>query len=84
MAADLAEEWSLIRLSAAHCPECAVRWVLRFIPTIDAILALTRDTDGNDLGGDETVPVGEFQAALWNGLLGEEAPSARRARPRSR
>jgi hypothetical protein len=45
----------------------------RLLAAVEAALKLTRDTDGNDLPGGCEVPVGEFQAAIWWALLGEEA-----------
>jgi hypothetical protein len=45
--------------------------VPRLLAAVEAVRALTRDTDGNYLPGESEVPVGEFQAALYEALLSE-------------
>jgi len=49
----------------------SARDVRPLLAAIEAVRALTRDTDGNDLLGEAEVPVGEFQAAIWDALAGE-------------
>ena len=55
-------------------PEAAGLWscqdVPRLLGAIEAVLALTRDTDGNDLPGEAEVPVGEFACAIHEALDG--------------
>jgi hypothetical protein len=48
--------------------------VPRLLAAVEAVAALCRDTDGNWLPPQSELPVGEFQAAITRGLLGEEAP----------
>ena len=43
--------------------------VPRLVAAVEAVQALTRDTDGHDLPGESEFPVGEFQAAIVNALL---------------
>lgn len=40
------------------------------LAAVEAVLALTRDTDGNDLPGESEVPVGEFARAIYEALEG--------------
>jgi hypothetical protein len=50
----------------------AKRDVPRLLAAVEAVLELTRDTDGHDLPGWSELPVVEFQVAISRALLGGE------------